>query len=735
MFFCCIIASLALSLSDTLSLNPATVVSTKEPVSLEKLSSPSTRFATSELAGHGIEDEHSLTQFVPGLHIPEYGASLTSTIYIRGLGSRMENPSLGLYLDNIPVLDKNAYDFSWFGIHSGALLRGPQGSLYGRNSIGGVLLLKTPSASEICSTEATAETGWPALLRLGVSGKAGAHHSFSGIVTLKRGYFENVYSGKPADPYAGCLFRWRWDKAVSAKTKLSNSLHLGFSSEGGFAYSRYLDEKIQPVNYNDEGSYRRLSLIDGLKLEYLGRHIRLSSVTSIQLLMDRMRMDQDFTPESIFTLEQSQRSAAVTQEFIIKPIKKHDHWKPQTGLFAFAKLNRMNAPVTFKEAGIQSLILDNANRNIPADIGRLEIMDSSFPVLSTFLLGNWNAALFHESVWNLGRWLITAGIRLDYEGSSMDYDSEALINYRFVPYMQTYKAFSKQYRGYREQHHLQLMPKGSVLYDFFPEKNGFLRAYGTVAKGFRAGGFNTQIFSDILQGIMMTGMMSDLGVYLDNTTASVTAEHTEYKPETAWNYELGMRFYDGTALSGELNAYYIDCLNQQLTVFPAGKSTGRMMTNAGKSRSIGLEAELDYRRDKLHMHLAYSYCDARFREYFDGNADYSGNRIPYVPVHSCYFSADRSFTMLGLSWLARGDLRSSGPFWWNEANSVSSGHRMSLGALLRVDLDRMNIYLRCENILGRQYPEFYFKSVGNEFFSLSRPRQITMGLTFKLSSI
>lgn len=39
-----------------------------------------------------------------------------------------------------------------------------------------------------------------------------------------------------------------------------------------------------------------------------------------------------------------------------------------------------NAPVTFKEAGIRSLILDNANRNIPADIGHLEIMDSSFPV-------------------------------------------------------------------------------------------------------------------------------------------------------------------------------------------------------------------------------------------------------------------------------------------------------------------------------------------------------------------
>lgn len=735
MFFCGIIVSLAVSLSDTLSLNPSIVISAKEPVSLEKLSSPSTRFTIAESTGHSIRNEHSLNQLVPGLHIPDYGASLTSTIYIRGLGSRMENPSLGLYLDNIPVLDKNAYDFSWFGIHSGALIRGPQGSLYGRNSIGGVLLLKTPSASEIRVPEASIEAGWPGLLRLGVSGKAGAHHSLSGIITLKRGYYDNAWSGKAVDPFAGSVVRWRWDKAVSAKTMLSHSLHLGLSSEGGFAYGRYLDGEIHPVNYNDEGTYRRLSLIDGLKLDYLGRHLRLCSVTSFQLLLDRMRMDQDFTPASIFTLEQRQRSAAMTQEFLIRPVKQFDHWKPQIGLFAFAKLNRMQAPIIFKEEGIRSLILENANRNIPADIGYLSIAEKRFPVNSSFLLGNWNAAVYHESVWELDRWLFTAGIRLDYEGASMDYDSEALIHYRFMPYMQADRAFPTLYRGCRWQHNVQLMPKASILYDFFPETDGFLRAYVTIAEGFRAGGFNTQIFSDILQGMMMSGIMADLGVYLDHAPARITAEHTEYKPETAWNYELGLRFDRGYALSGELNAYYIDCRNQQLTVFPPGKTTGRMMTNAGKSRSMGAEAALDYQRDKLHLQLTYSYCDARFREYSDGNADYSGNRIPYVPVHSAYLEADGFFPWMGLDWQASGDLRGTGPVWWNEANTVSSGLRMSLGAMLRVSLDRMNIHLRCENILGGQYPEFYFKSVGNEFFALSKPRQIILGITFQLSSL
>ena len=716
---------------DTLSLAPAVVTSVKETLPLEKLAAPSSHFRVD--ASSGIGNQHSLSQMVPGLQIPEYGASLTSTIYIRGLGSRMENPSLGLYLDDIPVLDKNAYDIPWFGIHSGALLRGPQGSLYGRNTMGGVLLLRTRPAWAMDGWEGSVEAGLPGSLNIGISGKAGENHSISGNVRLRRGYYVNEYSGKLLDPYAGGVLRWRWDKALNASTDVTNTFHLGLSDEGGFAYGRYRDGVLYPVNYNDEGSYGRISLLEGFKLMRRGKKVRLSSVSSLQLLADRMRMDQDYTQESIFTLEQRQRSVALTQELILAPAEKYTHWRPQTGFFAFARLNRLVAPVVFKEDGIRTLILDNANRNIPPEYGYLDITEKTFPVNSDFLLGGWDAALYHESVWELGRWLLTAGIRLDYEGGYMHYDSEAFIHYRFAPVMVSDKGFSTSYKGYRVQHYFQVLPKLSALYECIRGEDGYLRAYGTVSKGYRAGGFNTQIFSDILQGQMMTGLMEDLGVYLDNPPALVTAGHTEYKPEEAWNYELGLRFKGGSFWSGEVNTYYIDCRNQQLTVFPPGKTTGRMMTNAGRSRSMGVEAELDYRRSRFHSHLSYSYCDARFVDYNDGNADYAGNRIPYVPAHSYYLEADGNFSILGLEWMASGDVRGSGPVWWNEDNSRSSGPTFVLGATLGVELSGgVDIYLRGENLTGRQYPSFYFKSIGNEFFALSRPLQIILGVKFKV---
>ena len=63
-----------------------------------------------------------------------------------------------------------------------------------------------------------------------------------------------------------------------------------------------------------------------------------------------------------------------------------------------------------------------------------------------------------------------------------------------------------------------------------------------------------------------------------------------YKPEKAWNYELGGHFecWQGRVQS-DLDIYFMDCRDRQLTVFPPGTVTGRMMTNAGKTHSMGAE--------------------------------------------------------------------------------------------------------------------------------------------------
>lgn len=659
---------------------------------------------------------------MPGFLIPDYGASLTSTIYLRGIGSRMENPSMGLYVDGIPVMDKNAYDFDWMGIRFAALMRGPQATLYGRNSMSGTLVLQTQAPDGSTHLNAYAEAGVAQTLRTGVSVSVGRHVLSVGYMH-RAGWFENVHKGVPCDPYDGLSFRWKWEQPAWKKLQWSNNLFATLSREGGFAYGLYEDGILHPVSYNGEGSYRRLSVIDGVRLRYREDSFSLEGTGSVQLLLDDMRMDQDFTPQSVFTLQQAQKSGTGTLELIARSEK--EHWHPSTGLFAFYRYNRMQAPVTFGRAGIESLILDNANRNIPGEIGYLSIPDDELLIASEFGISTFGAALFHESEMLLGRWRLTAGLRLDYEGGRMAYDCLASLHYRFVPTMKADKAFEVPYRGSIVQSSgLQVLPKFSALYE---AGSGFF-AFATVSKGYRAGGFNTQIFSDILQNQTMNALMRDLGVYLDTPSVSVVAEHTRYKPETSWNYELGFRLVR-EKFRAEGSLYYMDVRNQQLTVFPPGKSTGRMMTNAGRSRSLGAEAELDWTPGAFHFHASYAWCDARFVVYDDGNHDYAGQRVPYVPVHTAYASVAWRRPLNKATLQLSASVRAYGPICWEESGRLREPVHIRPEARAALVFPHWEIWLRGENLTGSAGRNFYFKSVGREFFSLERPRNIVLGIS------
>lgn len=713
--------SALVAVPDTL-LVPAVAVAAKQDVRLDKLPAPVTVIGCDQLVEMGIDNPKMVAMLVPGLLLPDYGASLTSTIYMRGLGSRMDNPVLGLYIDDFPILDKNAYDFDYLDIASVNLLRGPQGTLYGRNAMCGLLSLHTPGPLDAKGFRASLEWGSANTLKTQLSWYGGQHALSLGFRHTD-GFFRNSYKDALCDPFNGGQLRWKWEKAAGERVFLSNILQANFSDEGGFAYGLYKDGVLQPPSYNDEAGYRRLWVLEGFKARVNKRRVAVDALLSAQLLWDRMRMDQDYLPSSIFTLEQEQRSAALTAEVILRSVRKMDWWKPVTGFFGFFKGNRLDAPVTFKEDGIRTLILDNANRNIPGDIGFLDIPDQSFPVNSLFGILSWNAALYHESVFLLGPWQLTAGLRLDYEGAWMDYDCVSSLHYQFFPTMKVPKAYEDSYRGSLDHHYLQLLPKLAVFYDGWAH----LKPYASVAKGYRAGGFNTQIFSDILQNRMMNGLMADLGVYLDRPSVSVGAGHTEYRPEEAWNVELGFRYTRGTVFHASVSAFLIDAVNQQLTVFPPGMSTGRMMANAGRSLSCGVEAEADWTPGFFHAHLSYGWNRARFTAFSDGNNDYAGKRIPYSPEHTLFASA--AYT-LG-NWKLGLNLRGAGPLAWNEENSLEDPLYLCLGAQLRFSLERLSLYLKGENLAGSRYHAFYFKSMGNEFFALGKPRRISLGINVK----
>lgn len=703
-----------------------TISALKEQVAASDVASAATSVSAQDLQRKGIYRPNALSSVIPGLHIPDYGASLTSTIYLRGLGSRMENPVMALYIDGIPVLDKNMYDFDWEGIHSATMLRGPQGTLYGRNAMGGVLSVSTLSPTDDTTPSAHLEYGTSNTIRAGISFTLG-NHALSFTYRHTDGFFKNTYKQKNCDPYDGMVLRWRWEHTPSERIMMSNLLMVNVSREGGFAYGQLINDTLKPVSYNDEGRYDRISAIDGYRLNYHGDRMSVHGIASVQVLADDMHMDQDYTDLSVFTLQQKQLSGAGTMEITVRKTDSDAVWQPQTGLFGFYKRNRVEAPVSFKRDGIETLILNNANSHIPPDIGYLAISEERMPVNSDFMIDTWNAALFHESVFELDRWLLTAGIRLDYEGGAMDYDCITRLNYRFEPFMTRDKELSIPYKGSVMHSHFEVLPKLSALF----KASDNITLFSTVSKGYRAGGFNTQIFSDILQNLTMNATMSDLGVYLDRPFVSVTADNTEYSPETAWNMELGTRLrYESFRM--EASAFYMDVRGQQLTVFPPGMSTGRMMTNAGRSRSMGVETELAWNPGRFRSHLSWSWTDARFVSYNDGNNDYSGNRLPYVPEHTLYLNLGYSFKLGTHTLEADASLHAEGPFHWNESGTRQEPFRLKTNARIALVFNDWQIYVRAENLTDEPGSSFYFKSIGNEFFASTKPRLVMTGISIKL---
>lgn len=681
-----------------------------------------------------IDDMRSVSAYAPNFYVPDYGSRMTSSIYMRGMGARIDQPAVGLYVDDAPMLNKNAFDFDVLDLRSVKLFRGPQSTLYGRNTMAGVMDVHTLSPFSYRGTRLAAEYGTSNSLKIRASHYALVKEdlgvSVGGYFRHTDGMFTNEYDGERLDweHGGGGRAKVEWRKGALS---LSNTLSADAVNQGGWPYQlvESSGEKL-PTNYNDPSNYTRLSLSDALRVAYEGDNYMVTSVTSWNYLDDCMTLDQDFTPRSMFTLQQAQKEHTLTEEVIVK-CDPTQRYSARFGAFGFYKHLNMAAPVRFKRDGIDELILANANKGIQQMFPdhAIEIEESEFDITSNFRNPTWGVALFHTSEFKLGRWSFGAGVRFDYEQTTLRYDSRATIHYRFTMTMPRFKQLESIFKGRNRKSFFEVLPRVAVNYNA-----SRFNAYATVSKGYKAGGFNTQIFSDILQNRMMTDMMSDLGVYLDQTGPSYdTAEATGYKPEHSWNYEVGASYTPAPKFSVEASLFYIDCRDQQLTVFPAGKSTGRMMTNAGRTRSYGAEATVDWTPiDNLDLRAAYGYTNARFLKYNDGNNDYRGRYVPYAPQHTLSLSGDYTWHINRMLNRVRlhADWRGVGRIYWNESNTLSQPFYGLLGASVALDFPHWTFEVWGRNLTNAKYDTFYFVSVGNAFMQSGRPRQLGVKLSF-----
>lgn len=740
------------------------IATPKENNRLRQQAISSTSLSQNEMRNNSVTSVKALSGLVPNLFIPDYGSKLTTSVYVRGIGSRINTPAVGLYVDNIPFIDKSAFDFNYSDIERIDVMRGPQGTLYGRNTMGGLIRVftKSPFTYQGTDIRLSAATYNDYKASLTHYHRISSQFAFSTglFYEHKGGFFKNNFNNKRIDTDDEFGGRFRAIYLPSENLKLDFTLNYEYTNQGGYPYeytgrtdgkTEGRGEYIGKISYNRECGYKRNLLNGGLNLEHQADNFILSSVTGFQYLYDQMNLDQDFTEADIYTIMQKQNSKTISEELVLKS-KPGNRWQWTTGVSGFYQWLKTDGPVTFQEAGIQSLIEDNINAglsHLPAGAPTLaaKITTRPLPVSGVFDTPILNGAIYHQSTINdvlVEGLSVTAGLRLDYEKLKLDYNSVCDMNFDFSvssPFLPTAIVrqlnAKTQFIGKESTDYLQLLPKFTIQYAWNSKNN----VYATVSKGYRSGGYNIQMFSDLIQNNMRSDMMNAIkqdevlgkfaGMMPDVPASDVNvSDATLYKPEYSWNYEVGSHttWFDDR-LQADVALFYMDTHDQQISRF-AESGLGRITVNAGKSRSLGAEASLRAQvTDAFSLNGSYGYTYATFTDYVVSDEEnYNGNYVPFVPKHTFNAGAQYVFGLRNGAIFdnitVNANYKAAGRIYWTEQNNASQALYGTLNGRVSFNKGNGQLAFWINNALNTDYQAFYFETMNRGFAQKARPLQV-----------
>lgn len=685
-----LMAQMALMLDDTLhipqiALDEVTIRAPKQSMTLRELPASASVISERAIEQTGIQSIKDVTAYTPNFFMPAYGSKLTSPIYIRGIGSRINEPSVGLYVDNVPHFDKASFDFDLFDIDRIEVLRGPQGTLYGRNTMGGIINVITRSPLDYSGTTVRLSAGNYGNYQGGLSHFLKLSDNFGYSVSMnyqqREGFFTNTFNDEKADQLVNFGFRNRLVWRINEKLTAENIFSFEYSRQGGYAYALVNeDNEIEDVQYNHPSGYDRDLVSNGLIFNYKGEKFDLIATTAYQYIDDFQDVDQDFTPAPIFEATQSQLQNMVSQEIVAKS-KPNKNYEWVTGIYGFYQ---------------------DFDRSVRVDVPANNMVN-----MIDFVENKQGIALFHQTTMHelfIDRLSVSFGARVDVEQNRLDYKNVVVVNGNSLPAVDTlYPAMTFS----------QVTPKISLQY----ELSNFTNLYFLVSRGYKTGGFNANLIRE-----------EDLDA------------HLEFDAEHSWNYELGMKTaLMQNKLQAELALFYIDWDNQQIYQ-PVPTGQGSMLKNAGQSRSQGVELSLRANPvGNFETILAYGFTDARFVSHVvDTIADYSDNLIPYVPKHTLSLQLNQGIELPQNPIIDKIKLtalyRLLGKHYWNEQNTE---YQDAYGLLdFRVGIQRGNVSLDfwAKNLLGAEYAAFYFEipQLGNRYAQAGQPFHFGLNLAVKL---
>ena len=642
------------SVFDNVTLKNVSIVGTK--VNRHNLTPSSVSTVGSyQIQTNQIGNIEDLSSQLPNIFIPEYGSRQTTPIIMRGIYSKVKGTAVGYYVDGMPHFEISAFNTDMLDVKAIEVFRGPQGTLYGRNTIGGVINVYNYTPFDYQGTKVRLRYGNYNTVKAQASHYALLNEQFgfnlSGYYEHSDGYFKNITLGKNADKLNAGGGRVALHYKPTEKWMMRLSSSLDYLNQGGYAYSVYKPEidSLGDVSYNRPSGYKRLISGTGFTANYTSDKWSLNSQTSFQYIRDDQEVDQDFTANDTYFVTNGIRHNVISEEVTLKS-EHENRFQWVVGTFLFSQWGTQDQGTDYLTKGYEQRSL-----------------------YDTSLRG---AALFAQGSYNLvGGLSATIGLRLDHEYNSMDYARTQLnhednsIQPAGEPFVETLKF-------------TELIPRFGLQYAF-SKRN---MVFGNITKGYKGGGFNATIPTD---------------------------EDRTYDSEYNWNYEIGTKLAseDGS-FSAEATFFYIDWKNQHVNQTVPG--LGNVVSNAGHSNSKGVELSINYRpMTALTIQANYGYTYAKFLDYKKSETvDYSGNIVPMVPRNTFALNANYSFREVGAldAINISAGVNGVGKLYWLEDNAVCQHMYVLPSARIELKKGVFSLAFWGKNLSNTKYHSYYFVS-------------------------
>lgn len=555
--------------------------------------------AVTALSGQAL-DERDMTQIsaiadiAPNVNFSFGGTSSGSgsaaVVYIRGIGQNdftpVTDPGVGIYIDGVYLGRTIGSVLDVVDLERLEVLRGPQGTLFGRNSIGGAINLTTRDPGDELAGRIRATVGEDS--RLAVYGTLEVPMGenlaaiFTGLRKTRDGYVDrNAGSGDdPGDEdVAGFRAKFVWTPTENLTVKLSgdytrereesapevmvdideasvfvgiynanvfgNGAPAGCAGGGPLTNPGCANDQYNGAPYDTWATTSQNDVDQwGIALHVdwqLSDIWTLSSITSYRDMDAEFSRDADATPFLIFQTTDDYEQDQFAQEFQI------------TG--TFDRFNLVGGIFYMEEEAAGPELVE-------------AIIAPAFPMYIGTLTDNDNWAVYSEFTYDLTeRFHLTAGARYTDETKRNDPIAYAIQGFASIPSLSELIASGATPfipRGERELDFEEVTWRGTLAYDLTEA----VSVYATVSKGFKSGGF-------------------------DQRHTAPRLDPATYDPETVIQYEIGMKAELAETLRVNMAAFFSDYEDMQVSANPPN-DIGTVTVNAAEGEISGVEIEFTY---------------------------------------------------------------------------------------------------------------------------------------------